>query len=1235
MPEMNRGLPTVVVRLSLLLTLAGVATGPLRAQPAAEWPLTVSGTLIDERGTPATGIEVVVRPYPSRFELDLDVLGVPDALPAAVDVTRSDADGAFSVSAPVPGPYRLELRPSAPAEPDGAVAPLVYGNLTPLTASRVLEPNELPDRHRVAVRVLDADDQPIVGALVMATPTTQRSARYERRPRGQRPQRLYPRFHRAAARTDAEGVARFLMPTVEAEIVTSAPGFAIGAARTEAGRAAFRLNRDAGVRVRVRDPNGAPAPGVLIRTRGGSSLPLALTDEQGEALVSSNDEVETTYQFERADHALASASASQPSPVAGAPSTGEHVVQVRLEPALRVPGRVADAASGIPIDNATVWAVSFPGHATSSDPAGGFELSTRPTGNRTALSVNASGYLSARVDAADERGAPVEASILLEPAAPLSGLVRDGADRPVAGAAIRAESIDGSRPGAGPRGSLTTASDANGAFRIADAEYDRPYRLTVRAEGFPGTVVDAPPLERGVAAAPLRIVLTKGRRTSGRVVDTDGAPVAAAEVRLRRPPETGRRILFDRLDATEPATTDEQGAFHLPPVSSGEYEARIVHAEYIAGGNRRVEVPRGEGTFDLGSFTLVPGGKIHGVVSDPEGLPVPGATVEFSRYGPDRDQERTTTTNLDGTFHLAGLPHDLVDLDVRAEGFAPLTLRGARPDTGEPILIELQTGATLSGRVVDDAGNPAAGASLRLDPDEQTLTRLGGWSSVDYFKRTGRDGRFRFENVGAGTWTLEAEDGAAKARLEAIELTTGTERVVELQLSARNRLTVTVTTFRGDPVSEADVLVQPERRLYSSDYGRTDASGRAQIGTTPGPATVHTRHQKYQDDSRKVVLEPGNNELAIQLGSGGTIAGTVRSADGTPLAAATVQAHSEDDLDTPVRYRRRGDSVKTLSNGQGLFRISGLEPGTYLLVGRAPGFAADGPDQPFVVDGQSVDGVDIVLEPGGSIAGIVSGLASTELSQVRIEASNQARWQTTAPDSEGNFALEDVAAGEWKVVARKGESFGGRAVERTVTLGPRSPEAFVELPFESGLRLSGQVFVGGEPMIGGALRAVPREGDEAQWTQTDHLGRFEMSGLDPGPYDLRIEEVAGSAEHRPIDLQSDLEGLRIDLQKPASVEGVVVDGATGQPLAYAWLTAGSTQQIAALRDDDSGFGSAGDAMSEDGGRFTIRFGPGTEQLWVEREGYQDAIVSLSVPPGQRQEGLVIRMQPATSDAPER
>ena len=1220
-------------RLLPALGLAVVAASALWAQPGLDAPLTVSGTLVDERGVAAANVEVLLRPYPSAFELDLQLLGY-EALPGAVDSTRSGPDGSFSLSAPVPGPYRFEIRATAPPDPPGVVMPLVYGILAPLNVSRVLEPNALPDRHRVAVHVLDADDQPIEAALVVATPTTQRSARYERTPSNEQPKRLYPRFHRAAARTDTTGVARFLMPTAEAHVVASAPGFTVSRTKTESGRAAFRLERDPGIRFRVRDPDGTPAPGVVIRTRGEVSVPLAVTAEDGETLVPRFVDSETTFELERADHAFNRTSPTMP--VATHPSTGEQVLDVRLAAPLRIPGRVVDAEAGIPIDSATVWVSSYPGHATSSDGSGIFELSTWPARDAVNLSVNAHGYVSAQVEApATERGGPTEVSIRLKPAAPLSGLVTDGADQPIAGASIRAErrgirSLTGRithRP-------QRTTSAPDGSFRLADLRYGSPYRFTVQAEGFASTVLDVPPFERGVTANPVRIVLTKGRRARGTVVDTEGSPVAGAEVTLRWPKENESPFYFNRLDAAEPTATDERGEFSFPAVTAGEYDVGVTHAEYVSTGSATTDVPQGEGDIDLGAFTLVPGAQIDGLVTDPDGQPVSGATVEAERFGPDRDQERTTTTDADGRFRLTGLPHQLVDLTVRADGYPPRTLRGTRPETGETILIELQAGASLAGRVVDDAGKPAAGASVQLHPDFESLTQGTLPSSRDYYKRTDGDGRFRFNDVGAGTWSLEATEGTAKAKLDAIELAPGTEPEVELRLRSQDQLIVLVTTHLGEPVSEARIRVAAEADPYSGDYGTTDASSRAQIGITPGAATVSIEHVEQQDESRQVVLEPGDNELAFQLQPGGAISGTVRSPDGAPLAVVTVEAHQEGDLDMPpAAYRRYFGQPKTTSGRDGQFRLAGLEPGRYLLTARASGLAGSGPAQPIEIDGQAVDGVDIVLEPGGSITGTVTGLSAAELGQVEIAVSQNAGWQVTAPDAEGSFGLENLAPGTWKIVARKGEFYAERSVERSVTLERGGTEAFVELPFERGLSLSGQVLIAGEPLTDGFLSVDQPEEADPHWTQTDHRGAFVMDGLAPGSYELQIQQPGGSTEHRSIDLQTDLDGLRIDLQAPTTLTGVVLDRATGQPLANVSLTAGNAARIAALRAESARLGAAGWALSGAGGRFALQFGSTAEQLWITRDGYQGALLSLSVAPGQHQSGIVIELQPATSEPP--
>ena len=892
---MTRNEPARPRRLLLLLclgltSLAGLAASGLHAQPA-EPPLTVTGTLVDERGVPAAGVEVILRPYPSTYELDLDLLGY-DALPAAVDRTQSGPDGSFLLKAPVPGPYRFEIRTAAPAESPDAVVPLVYGNLAPLEASRALQANELPDRHLVATRILDADHRPIEGALVIASPTRTRSPRYERRNSDHRqPERLYPRFQPAAARTDERGNARFLMPTANANITVSASGFSVETGTTKGGRAAFVLARDPGIRFRVRGPDGAPAHGVVLRTGDKTKTPIAITDEQGDVIAGNVAGAEASYELERWDNAFARV--PQPNAAPADAAAGARIVDLRLEAPLRIPGRIVDRVSGDPVANAAIWIVGSPGENAQSGPTGEFLLNAGPREESARLWVQAGGYVSTGVSTViPEYGVADETAVTLRPAAPLYGFVTDSTDQPVAGADISAQpratesiaSMIAIRP-------QRATSAGDGSFRMAGIVYDNPYRLTIRAEGFASSAIDLPSYERSATAGPVRIRLTKGRRAWGRVVDTEGSPVAGAEVKLRWPEQKQPRFPSRRdTDATEPVTTDDQGAFRIAAVKTGEYDVRVSHAEYVSPGDLPIEVPEGRGEVDLGEFKLVPGAEILGVVVDPDEEPVEGALVKYRSYGLDRDQERTAQTDADGGFRLTGLPHEQVDLTVEAEGYPQFYFQGARPATGEPIRIQLLGGASLSGRVLTAAGTAADGARVRLEPDMRTRMQSRIFSSRDTTRRTDGDGRFRFDSVFPGTWSVEASAGTEAARTDPLELISGSERAIELHLHAQDQLTVIVTTFSGQPVTEARVRLEPKDAAQSRESGFTDGSGRAQLEVAAGPATLTVVHAEHLDETREIVVGPGSTELAVQLQAGGEISGFVRSASGAPVSA-TVEAH--------------------------------------------------------------------------------------------------------------------------------------------------------------------------------------------------------------------------------------------------------------------------------------------------------------------------------------------------------
>lgn len=1233
MPRFDLQSPPTMPRLLLLLGLAGFAASGLGAQPSVDVPLTVTGTLVDERGAPVPGAEVVLRPYPSDYEIDLDLLGY-DTLPPAVDRGQSGLEGSFSLRAPVPGPYRLEFRIAPPTESAEAVVPLVYRNLTPLDAPRVLQVYEVPNRRLVAARVLDADDQPIEGALVVASPTRSRSARQGRSASGEEPERLYARFERASARTDAQGVASFLMPTAEANVVVSAKGFGVETGATESGRATFVLTPDPGIRFRVRGPDGAPASGVLLRTRSKARAPLAVTDEQGEVTVGQLAGTETAFELLRWDSAFTRVSQADAAPANSA--AAERIVDLRLEAPLRIPGRIVDRVSDSPVANAAVWVVGAPGENALSGPTGEFLLESRPRRESRRLWILAEGYVATGVGAlTPEHSVTNETAVALRPAAPLYGFVTDSAGKPVAGADIWAqpratESITDMiviRPQ-----DATSADD--GSFRMAGIVYGKPYRLTIRAPGFAGSAIDLPPYEPGATAAPVRIRLTKGRQARGRVVDTDGNPVAGAEVKLTWPEQKPSRFASRRkADATEAVATSEQGAFRIAAVNTGEYDVNVSHTEYVSPGDLPVEVPEGRGEVDLGEFTLVPGAEILGVVVDPDQEPVEGARVRFRSYSWARDQERTATTDADGNFRLAGLPHEQVDLTIEAEGYALSTLQGARPATGEPILIQLARGASLSGRVLTAAGTAAVGARVNLEPDESTRMRGRTWYSTNTRTRTDGDGRFSFGHVFPGTWSVEANAGNEAARTDPLELVSGSERTVELRLHAQDRLTVIVTASSGQPVTEARIRLEPKDSGHSSEYGTTDGGGRARLQVAAGPATLTVEHPEHVDEGREIVVGSGDTELAVQLRAGAEISGFVRSETGTP-ATATVEAHTEESANTDANIRRYlYPPATTVSGSDGSFRLTGLEAGRYFLVARAAGHPESGPTEPIDVDGRGVAGVEIVLESGASLRGAVTGLRPADLTQVTIIATRQTQWQAATPDTEGNFTMENLAPGTWQVVARRGDSFTARTVERTVTIAADGTEEFVELPFERGLRLTGQVLAANVPLVGGSVSATHLRNEDMRHAEVDQQGRFKLDGLEAGSYRLGVSSPSGGTEYRSIELETDMEGLRIDLQPEAIVSGIVLDATTALPLRNVYLTAGDAAGMAALArgdDDQAVYRSAriaGGDFSATGGRFEIHLGPGAERLSVTSDGYQGALIPLNIAPGQRQEGLVIRLQP--------
>jgi len=132
----------------------------------------------------------------------------------------------------------------------------------------------------------------------------------------------------------------------------------------------------------------------------------------------------------------------------------------------------------------------------------------------------------------------------------LSGRVIDGARQPVSGVGVQANA-------AGDRLAGHAMSDTTGRFFL-DALPDEELVLSVRAEGF------APvkqPVARGTRQ--VELVLDRGLKLTGRVIDQDGKPMADLRMTWNGKGSRGGMV-----------TTDAQGRFEISGLAAGDLELK-------------------------------------------------------------------------------------------------------------------------------------------------------------------------------------------------------------------------------------------------------------------------------------------------------------------------------------------------------------------------------------------------------------------------------------------------------------------------------------------------------------------------------------------------------------------------------------------------------------------------------------------------------------------------------------
>jgi hypothetical protein len=434
-------------------------------------------------------------------------------------------------------------------------------------------------------------------------------------------------------------------------------------------------------------------------------------------------------------------------------------VQVQAEPTTRVSGSVLDA-QGKPLADVPVGIVSSKhvqalrearpklALATRTDASGRFQLSLPRSLGRVTVVAQRRDLLSvqqwADLDVRQRELRPLR----LSPGLTLTGRVSDAAGRPLPGVKIFGDAWPEEDSTVGPLRQFFVETGKDGSF-VSAGLAARPYRVHAELAGY-GTWERAHVhVDDDADSRTLAITLYSAAYLSGLVTDVSGRPLSGVKLTQGDSP----RIV---------AMTDGAGRFRLGPYAKDSQAAVSVTRPGYVSEHLTVRMPRD----DL-QLVLTRTGVLRGrVVDAATRSPVQDFQIGFRwrNAGEHSNVLRTpvpvTVTARDGRFELKDIVPGLSTVTALARGYAPREVPGVEIMAGEAtpeLLIELQRGITLRGRVIDQAsGEPLAGVSITSGGVlEAKLREVMGWGHAGV---TSDDrGAFVLEGLPAGTVTINAE----------------------------------------------------------------------------------------------------------------------------------------------------------------------------------------------------------------------------------------------------------------------------------------------------------------------------------------------------------------------------------------------------------------------------------------------------------------------------------------------
>ncbi len=459
----------------------------------------------------------------------------------------------------------------------------------------------------------------------------------------------------------------------------------------------------------------------------------------------------------------------------------------------------------------------------------------------------------------------------------------------------------------------------------------------------------------------------------------------------------------------------------------------------------------------------------------------------------------------------------------------------------------------FQGKVTDAKGAPIPGA----------LVWSEGSPAVPC-ARTGADGSFQIRLPASGEARVQA---AAPGYLASVPQMQDPESQAPflLQLQEAGAITGQVQDAAGHPLARVQVTAEPDSlRAGLPDYSVawSGADGRFRLSPlwlAPLYEVTGDREGFAPASLKTGALARGRQPAPVRivLKRGAAAFGRVVDREGKPVPDARLKLRSREEEPEELFLSEGGREVAgTTTDSQGSFTFEHLNPGRLRLRIEREGFVPFAPADVEIPRTGRVDLGTRTLDRGLVIAGKVVDPRGVPMSGVTVklnpvlvsedELANAFQKQTT--DAEGRFRFEGFRRGASVDLSATSPGHPPALVESVEVPAPE----LLTITMKAGRSLAGRVTgPAGEPVRNAEISLQAERPVQSSLGHlmdasrtlgtTDEDGRFRVQGVEPGAAGLRITAPGYRSRSQSVPEDSDVEGLKISLERVNVLEARALD----------------------------------------------------------------------------------------------